>query len=266
MNRQLRVSATRATSSYQLRQMIQVENLSLDFGKRRVLNDISLSVDKSEILVVMGTSGGGKTTLLRCISGLLKPTEGTVMVNQIDVSQDPDAAREHIGLVFQYAALFDFLNVSDNILFGLRRRKKLSQTEGNKIVAQQLEDVGLADVQSLMPSELSGGMRKRVGLARALVLEPSVILYDEPTSGLDPVTAYSIDQLIVETKDRTGVTSVVVSHDVSSVMRVADRIAFLHQGELAFLGTTEEFLSSGNESIREIVEKGRAEQFLTRSM
>ena len=266
MSRPLTAFEMPVTNSFLLRVMIQVENLSLDFGKRRVLNNISLSVAKSEILVVMGTSGGGKTTLLRCISGLLKPTEGVVTVNGIDVTQDPDAAREQIGLVFQYAALFDFLNVSDNILFGLRRRKRLSQKEGEEIVVQQLEEVGLADVQALMPSELSGGMRKRVGLARALVLEPSVILYDEPTSGLDPVTAYSIDQLIVETRDRTGVTSVVVSHDVSSVMRVADRIAFLHQGELAFLGTTEEFLGSGNLAIREIVEKGRAEQFLTGSL
>lgn len=242
--------------------MIEVSSLSHDFGSRRVLTDINLSVPQGEILVVMGTSGGGKTTLLKCISGLIRPTEGTITVDGVDVLNEPEQARTKLGLVFQYAALFDFLTVSDNILFGLRRRRRLSATEAQELVRQQLTEVGLGEIESLLPNELSGGMRKRVGLARALVMEPATLLYDEPTSGLDPVTAYSIDQLIVETRDRLHVTSVVVSHDVSSVFRVADRIAFLHQGELVFLGTPKEFRDSRNDAIREIVEKGRAEQFL----
>ncbi len=242
--------------------MIEISSLSHDFGARRVLTDINLLVPQGEILVVMGTSGGGKTTLLKCISGLIRPTEGTITVDGVDVVNEPERARTKLGLVFQYAALFDFLTVSENILFGLRRRRRLSSPEAQELVRQQLTEVGLGEIETLMPNELSGGMRKRVGLARALVMEPATLLYDEPTSGLDPVTAYSIDQLIVETRDRLQVTSVVVSHDVSSVFRVADRIAFLHQGELVFLGTPEEFRDSRNDAIREIVEKGRAEQFL----
>jgi len=244
--------------------MIEIRGLSHRFGDREVLSRIDLSVPAGEILVIMGSSGGGKTTLLKCIAGLLKPTEGGIEVDGIDVVEDAESARKRMGLVFQYAALFDFLNVFDNVLFGLRRQKRISSGDAEEIVRQQLEDVGLREIEHLMPNELSGGMRKRVGLARALVMKPSVLLYDEPTSGLDPVTAYAIDQLIVETRDRLGVTSVVVSHDVSSVLRVADRIAFLASGELVFDGTPEAFSRSTNPQIRELVTKGRAEAFLAR--
>lgn len=243
--------------------MLTVKDLDHSFGDKQVLDDISLHVEKGEILAVMGSSGGGKTTLLKCISGLLKATAGEIVVDGVDVIAAPEEARRHMGLVFQYAALFDYLDVAQNVLFGVRRMRRLKKKEAEQLVCDRLEEVGLSGDEKLLPSELSGGMRKRVGLARALAMEPSVLLYDEPTSGLDPVTAYSIDQLIVETRDRRNATSVVVSHDVTSVFRVADRIAFLEKGRLLFDGTPAEFREAQEGPIGELVDKARAEKILT---
>lgn len=242
--------------------MISVQNVHHTYSDRQVLKGITMEVTESEIVVIMGSSGGGKTTLLKCIAGLITPTSGDVVVNGVSMRKEPDRGREQIGLVFQYAALFDYLNVADNILFGAKRRRKLNKTQEAELVRTSLEEVGMPGTELMMPSELSGGMRKRVGLARALALEPKVLLYDEPTSGLDPVTAYSIDSLIVETRDRTHATSIVVSHDVTSVFRVADRIAFVHQGELLFFGTPEEFRGASEGPIKELVEKSRSEVLL----
>lgn len=240
--------------------MLDVRNLSHRFGKKEVLKQISLRLDAGQILAIMGSSGGGKTTLLKCIAGLLTPTEGDVLIQDVSVVREPEKARRSLGLVFQYAALFDFLNVEQNILFGVERHTKLNAREKKALLAELLEAVSLAPEDATkMPSELSGGMRKRVGLARALALKPALLIYDEPTSGLDPVTAYSVDQLIVGTRDRLGVTSLVVSHDVSSVFRVADQIAFLHQGELLFVGSPGEFRDSRAPEIVDLVEKARAE-------
>lgn len=239
--------------------MLKVDHLSHSFGSKQVLFDLDFTIEAGEVLVVMGSSGGGKTTLLKCISGLLRIRQGDVIVDGVSVKNEPEQARQKMGMVFQYAALFDYLNVSENVLFGVRRQRKLSSTQAKELVAQQLEAVGLTGIEDLMPNELSGGMRKRVGLARALATEPKVLLYDEPTSGLDPVTAYSIDQLIVETRDRTGATSVVVSHDVTSVLRVADRIAFLEKGRVLFLGTPAEFRESHESAIADLVSKARSE-------
>lgn len=223
------------------------------------MRDIEFEVAAGEIAVIMGSSGGGKTTLLKCISGLLRPTEGEILVDGVSVVRDPDHALAKLGLVFQYAALFDSLTVEDNVLFGLRRARNVAQREEKEILGRLLEQVGLEDVESKLPSELSGGMRKRVGLARALCMEPQVLLYDEPTSGLDPVTAYSIDRLIVETRDRLGLTSLVVSHDVSSIFRVADRIIFLHQGEILFNGSPVDFRAVQDGPIGELIGKARSE-------
>ncbi len=239
--------------------MLTVRDLDHFFGTHQVLSGINLEVADGEILAVMGSSGGGKTTLLKCISGLIRPTKGQITVDGVDVIAQPEEARRRMGLVFQYAALFDYLDVANNILFGVRRIKKLSAQEEKEFVEQRLRDVGLASKEHLLPSQLSGGMRKRVGLARALAMEPKMILFDEPTSGLDPVTAYSIDQLIVDTRSRLKMTCVVVSHDVTSVFRVADRIAFLEQGKLVFLGSPEEFRKESKGAIGELVEKARAE-------
>lgn len=240
---------------------IEVEELRHQFDGREVLKGIDLTVQRGEILAVMGSSGGGKTTLLKCISGLLKPTKGDVRVEGVSVVREHDRAVQHIGLVFQYAALFDFLSVRDNVLFGVRRNRRISKKDEEALLAKLLAQVHLEGVENQKPAELSGGMRKRVGLARALAMDPAVLLYDEPTSGLDPVTAYSIDRLIVETRDQRGATSVVVSHDVNSVLRVADRIAFLHGGELAFWGTKEEFRVCQAEPVLELVRKSQSREF-----
>ncbi len=238
--------------------IISVGNLTHEYAGRKVLRDISLDVIPGEIIAIMGSSGGGKTTLLRCISGLIKATSGTITVDQIDVRSRPEEAREKLGLVFQSAALFDYMTVADNVLFGLRRKRKLSNDQKRELLEHILHLVGLEEAANLMPSELSGGMRKRVGLARTLAMEPKVVLYDEPTSGLDPVTAYAIDSLIVEMRKNLGLTSVVVSHDVNSVFRVADRIAFLDGGQLAFLGSIEEFRKVRSGPILDLVEKAEA--------
>ncbi|MCB0826842.1 MAG: ATP-binding cassette domain-containing protein [Armatimonadetes bacterium] len=239
--------------------MVSAKDIHLSFGTKEVLRGISLEADAGEIIVIMGSSGGGKTTFIKCIAGLLTPQQGEIEVAGIDVLKESEKAREEMGFVFQYAALFDSLNVADNVLFGLRRSKELRKRDQKKILEELLERLGLAGTENLLPNELSGGMRKRVGMARALCMEPKVLLFDEPTSGLDPVTAFSIDQLIVETRDRIGVTCLVVSHDVSSVLRVADRVAFLHEGEMIFLGTPDDFRGSTQEQLQELVWKSRSE-------
>lgn len=242
--------------------ILRVEHISHRYGERAVLQDVNFEVDAGEVLAIMGSSGGGKSTLLKIIAGLLVPSEGDVWVNGVSAVQQPDEVRRHLGLVFQSAALFDYLSVYENVAFGLRRMVRQPESKHREQVAEVLADVGLAGTEQLMPDELSGGMKKRVGLARALILKPEVLLYDEPTSGLDPVTAYAIDELIAETSRRLGVTSVVVSHDVSSVFRVAEKIAFLSEGELRFFGGQGDFRQSQEAGIRDLVEKARSEVFL----
>ncbi len=238
--------------------MVAVRGLTHRFGPKTVLADITFEVAPGEILALMGSSGGGKTTLLRCVSGLIRPTQGTVMVGDVDAIAEPEKARLQMGMVFQQAALFDYMDVRGNILFGVHR--KFGKQKGEESLVQDtLDQVGLKDVEHLLPSELSGGMRKRVGIARALALKPAVLLYDEPTTGLDPITTYTIDELISGVRERLGVTSLVVSHDVNSVVRIADRVGFLHGGSLAFLGTPEEFLEAEHPAIRELVEKSQAQ-------
>lgn len=239
--------------------MIQVEGLRQAFGGREVLKGIDLQVGDREILAVMGSSGGGKTTLLRAIAGLAKFTAGKITVDGIDVREDPEEARRRMGLVFQSAALFDSMTVRENVLFGIERRLKLEPKERRSLAEQALSVVGLQpDDAKKYPSELSGGMRKRVGLARALALDPKIVLYDEPTTGLDPITTYAIDRLVATLRDERGVTSLVVSHDLASVVRVADRVAFLHQGTLAFLGTPDDFVRDEHPAIVELVKASRS--------
>jgi phospholipid/cholesterol/gamma-HCH transport system ATP-binding protein len=238
--------------------VVEITNLTHRFGDRTVLSNISLSVAQGELVAIMGSSGGGKTTLLRCISGLIRPTEGKVIVDGIDVQDDPEEARRHMGMVFQSAALFDYMDVEANVLFGIRRQLRLKGQEQQVLASEALKRVGLEGNERKMPSELSGGMRKRVGIARALALKPRVMLYDEPTTGLDPITTYTIDGLMLSLRKELGMTSLVVSHDVSSVFRVADRVAFLHKGELVFVGTPEEFAADEHAAIRELVQKAQA--------
>ena len=240
--------------------MIEVTALDHEYDGRRVLSEIAFSVAPGEIVAVMGSSGGGKTTLLKCISGLITPTKGSVKVDGVDVEKDGEQARQRMGMVFQSAALFDFLTVADNILFGPRRLKRRSSTEEQSLLNDTLKAVELdPSISKQMPSELSGGMRKRVGLARAIASQPKVLLYDEPTTGLDPITTYAIDVLIRKMKTETGVTSLLVSHDVNSVLRTSDRVAFLDAGKMVFLGPPADFLKADHPNIQELVRKSQAQ-------
>ena len=177
--------------------MIEVDQVTKRFSDRDVIRDVNLSVGDGEIVAIIGSSGGGKTTLLRMIAGLTPITKGTITVEGIDVRAQPDEARRQMGMVFQSGAPFDYLNVRDNLLFGPRRRRKLTKQEEDDLVAEYLGLVDLQNAEQLMPSELSGGMKKRLGVARALILKPSIMLYDEPTTGLDPITTYTLDALMV---------------------------------------------------------------------
>lgn len=235
--------------------MIEAKNVSKSFGEKAVLKGVSLHVGKGEIVAVMGSSGGGKTTLLRCIAGLIVPEIGQIELAGVNVLTSPEEARRHMGMVFQSAALFDYLTVEENILFGVKRHTQLAPKVQKDLVRDTLSRLGLSDVEKLYPSELSGGMRKRVGIARALALNPDVMLYDEPTTGLDPITTYQIDELMFELCETLGVTSLLVSHDLSSVRRVAARVAFLHAGELVFDGTPADFMEAEHPAIVELVHK-----------
>mgnify|MGYP000639837990 CR=1 FL=1 len=224
---------------------------------REILRGVDLAVRPGELLSVVGISGGGKTSLLKCMAGLLRPTAGEIRIDGTDLASLSEAAlteqRRRMGMVFQYAALFDSLTVFDNVAFGLRYHRLAPPARIRQIVAERLAEVGMSGTESLYPAQLSGGMRKRVGLARALATSPEVLFYDEPTSGLDPVLAGVIDDLIVQTRDRLGVTSIVVSHDVASVLRISDRIALLHEGRIAFLGTPDEARTTDHPAMRQFL-------------
>jgi len=236
---------------------LAAHDLGFTVDGRGVLRGVTLEVQAGEVLSVMGMSGSGKTTLLKCLARLHEPTEGRLEFDGVDITHLPEREMERIrlkiGMVFQYAALFDSLTVFDNVAFGLVHNTRRSRAEIAHIVERRLNEVDMADAANLMPAQLSGGMRKRIGLARALALEPTVLLYDEPTSGLDPVIARTIDDLILATRDRIGVTSVVVSHDVRSVFRISDRIAMIHQGELVAIGTPDEMRRSDHPIVRQFV-------------
>lgn len=238
---------------------VSVESLTVAYGSAVVLRDVSFRVEQGEVLFVMGSSGGGKTTLLKAVAGLVPYSGGRIEVEGVDVAAEPERARRAMGLVFQYGALLDYLNVAENVLFGLRRQRRLGAKEAAGILEGLLAAVGLEGTGQKMPDELSGGMRKRVALARALAMEPQVLLYDEPTSGLDPVTAYAIDRLIRDTRDRTGATSIVVSHDLTSAFRVGENAAFLLGGELAYHGPARGLADSNVPEIQELVMKSRAD-------
>jgi phospholipid/cholesterol/gamma-HCH transport system ATP-binding protein len=231
---------------------IVVRGLSKSFGKKHVLKDIDLSFGRGQISVIIGGSGTGKTTLLRMLIGLEKPTSGSILIDGEDIVPLGDTAmnrvRKKFGMVFQYAALLDSMTVLDNVAFPLREHTKLRDKEIAERVKQKLSELGLENVGGLYPSELSGGMRKRVGLARALMLEPMVVVYDEPTSGLDPFTTELVDEMILGARKQHGVTSVVISHDMASALRIADMIYMLSEGHLVASGTPEE-LANGKSDV-----------------
>jgi phospholipid/cholesterol/gamma-HCH transport system ATP-binding protein len=238
--------------------VIEVRNIIKNFGAHRVLDGVSLTIQTGESVVIIGRSGGGKSVLLKQIIGLLTPDDGEVLIDGQNIvglnERQLLQVRHKFGMLFQGAALFDSMTVAENIAFALRRERTWTEAEVTHKVAEALELVDLPGVQEKKPSELSGGMRKRVGLARAIVYQPQIILYDEPTTGLDPVMADSIDQLILRVCQRFEVTSVVVTHDMRSARRVAKRILMLHEGRIHAAGRPEEIFESTDPVVRQFVQ------------
>jgi len=242
--------------------MIRIVDLKKAFDGQEVLKGVDLSVNKGETVVVLGRSGCGKSVLLRHIIGLMMPDSGKVFVDGLDVTELDEAGlfelRKRFGMLFQGAALFDSLSVIDNVGLGLREHTDLSDEEIRKIACNKLEMVGLDRLDDKKPAELSGGMKKRVGLARAIAMDPPVVLYDEPTTGLDPIMADVINVLIRDLQKELGITSVAVTHDITSAYKIGDRLALLYDGKIVFEGTPEETRSTSNQLVRQFIE-GRAE-------
>lgn len=240
--------------------MIEITELYKSFGDNNVLRGINLVINEGQTFAIIGRSGCGKSVLLKHIVGLLEPDSGTVKIEEQDISKLDENGlykiRTKFGFLFQGAALFDSLNVEENISLSLVENDYgFSQKEIARKVEEKLELVGLPGIQKLKPSELSGGMRKRVGLARALINDPKYILYDEPTTGLDPVMSDSIDELIKELAEKLNVTSIVVTHDMFSVKNVAHKIAMMHEGKIYFNGTPEEVLNSSDPVVKGFIQR-----------
>lgn len=237
--------------------MITVRQLNYTIDNKNVLCDVNFRVQRGETVSIMGISGSGKTTLLKIIAGLMRPASGQVFIDQTDITQlseeDLNRVRHRLGVVFQFGALFDSLTVYENVAFALSRYTHLSKAEIDDIVEEKLTLVGLPGTQDQMPAQLSGGMRKRVGLARAIAMNPEVLLYDEPTSGLDPVMTRIIDNLVIEMHDRLGVTSVIVSHALPSIFRTSDRVAMLHEGTIIAYGTPNEIRESTDPRVQQFI-------------
>ena len=237
--------------------MIEARNLKKTFGSQRVLDGVNLCINEGESVVIIGRSGGGKSVLLKHLVGLIQPDSGDVIIEGENIVGMTERrllnVRHKFGMLFQGAALFDSLTVAENVGFALRREKNLRPEEISRRVSEALEMVDLAGTERKKPSELSGGMRKRVGLARAIVYRPEIVLYDEPTTGLDPIVSDSIDQLIVRVRDRLNVTSVVVTHDMRSARRVGQRIMMLHQGKIHVEGTPDQIFSSTDPIVHRFV-------------
>ncbi|MBQ4079029.1 ATP-binding cassette domain-containing protein [bacterium] len=225
---------------------IRVENLTKEFDGRKVLNNISFTVEEGEVLSIVGFSGSGKSTILKILCGLLKPDTGIIDIGDGDVA-----------MVFQYSALFDSLNVFDNISFALQERKefrkKYTKTELQEIVKRSLNTVGLSNIEDKFPHELSGGMQKRVSLARAIVTKPKFILYDEPTAGLDPVASTVIEDYILRLREETKATSIVVTHQMSTITRCSDKVIMLYDGNIVFRGTPQDLLKQDNPYTQQFV-------------
>jgi len=237
--------------------IIEFKDVYKSFNGILVHNGINLSIREGEIISLLGGSGSGKSVLLKELIGLMKPDKGDILVLDNNVTQMNEEAlialREHIGMLFQGAALFDSLTVFENIAYPLREHLKLSEKEIQGRVADKLYLVGLSGIEKKMPDELSGGMKKRVGLARAIATEPKIILYDEPTTGLDPMTAQRINDLIIELQKKLGITTIVVTHDLHCVKTVSDRIAMLHEGKIVAVGTWDELVSSNIQVIQDFI-------------
>ena len=238
--------------------MIEVRDLKKSFGQQQILDGVTLRIETGESVVVIGRSGGGKSVLLKHLIGLLKPDAGQVLIDGEDIVPMGERAllrvRSKFGMLFQGAALFDSMSVAENVAFAFRHNHSMTPEQIRKRVADALEVVSLPGIEDRRPGELSGGMRKRVGLARAIVYRPQIVLYDEPTTGLDPIASDSIDHLILRVRDRFNVTSVVVTHDMRSARRVGQRILMLHERKIYAAGAPDEIFNSADPVVRGFIE------------
>ncbi|MDQ6765901.1 MAG: ATP-binding cassette domain-containing protein [Verrucomicrobiota bacterium] len=237
--------------------VVELRDIALQFDQKKILDGVSLSVEPQDRLVIMGQSGSGKSTILRLILGILPPTDGSVFFKQFEVSRlarrKLQKIRTQIGMVYQYSALLSSRNVHDNVALPLEELTHKTPAEIDKIVDEKLELVGMNGVKNQMPSELSGGMRKRVSLARALVMDPELILFDEPSAGLDPVISSVIDELIISLTEQSKVTSVIVTHEMDSAFRIGTKMAMLYQGKIIEMAATDEFKRSNNPVVRQFL-------------
>ena len=241
--------------------MIEIKNLKKSFGNKEVLRGVDLNIEEGKTNVIIGASGCGKSVLLKHIVGLLKPDEGHILIDGDDITKMNEkeiyAIRKKFGFLFQSAALFDSMTVGENVGIALRENTLTPKAEINRIVSEKLGMVDLPGTENLMPSELSGGMRKRVGLARALATNPQYILYDEPTTGLDPITSETIDELMesVALNKELEVTSIIVTHDIFTVYEIGDRVAMMYEGKVHFNGTPEELRATSDPIVRQFLER-----------
>ena len=239
--------------------MIEIKDLKKHFGPKHILRGVNLKIEDGTTLAVIGGSGTGKSTLIKCIIRLLEPDGGQILVNGKDITHiksqiELAKLRRNFGYLFQEGALFDSLSVGENVVFGLKYLTDTPKADYAKIAKEKLALVGLKDIEHLRPSELSGGMKKRVSLARVLATEPKVILYDEPTSGLDPIMSEIINELIIDLKKKLGVTSIVITHDMKSAFEISDNMAMLYQGKVELFAPTEEFKASQNPYVKQFVQ------------
>ena len=237
--------------------MIEVKGVEKSFDGQKVLNGVNLTIADREVTAIIGKSGGGKSVFLKHLIGLLKPDSGNILIDGEDITRlsgrELDKVREKLGVLFQGGALFDSFTVYENVAFPLKEKTKLGRKDIRERVLQALEDVGLRGMEKKYPAEISGGMKKRVALARALIKEPTVVLFDEPTTGLDPIILHSIHKLIIMTHKKYGFTGIIISHEIPEIFEVADRVAMLHNGIIVEVGTPEEIKNSSNPLVRQFI-------------
>ena len=242
--------------------MIKINGLKKFFNSKKVLNGVDLDIEKGKITVIIGRSGEGKSVLIKHIIGLIKPDEGSILLDDIDLTalkdRDLNEARKRFGMLFQGAALFDSMTVAENVGFPLKEHTDLADEDILKTVSEKLRRVGLVGVEDMMPAELSGGMKKRVGLARAIVMDPEIVLFDEPTTGLDPIMSDSIADLVLDTQRALHTTYILITHDIPFTYKIADKIAMLHEGKIIAQGTVNEMKESRDPVVRQFLE-GKAQ-------
>lgn len=238
--------------------MIEIKQLHKSFRGNHVLRGINLTIKKGETIVIIGRSGCGKSVLLKHIIGLMKPDSGELSIDGEDITKYPKSKlnqlRQKFGMLFQGSALFDSMTVAENVGLGLNEHTNLTDKKIKKIATEKLKMVGLVGVEEIKPAELSGGMKKRVGLARAIAMEPEFVLFDEPTTGLDPIMADVINELIINLRNRLNITSIAVTHDIVSAYKIADKIAMLYKGKIIFVGTPEETKNTDNSVVQQFIQ------------